>query len=139
MPASWIIHTVPYVANGADISQLRFSEAGSPIQVKSLEYAMGLGVGGYHDSPDWPKLSSHCHLRHSREPDCQVAGDSMRNSAIRNWTMRLTMRLGLPAGCFHDRWPKGMHFPEINIVDQRLTLAIQVDVLWFSCRWSRNS
>ena len=53
--------------------------------------------------------------------------------------MRLTMRLGLPAGCFHDRWPKGMHFPEINIVDQRLTLAIQVDVLWFSCRWSRNS
>jgi hypothetical protein len=44
------------VASGADIFLLRFSEAGSPIKLKSWECAMGLEVGGYHDSPNWPKL-----------------------------------------------------------------------------------
>jgi hypothetical protein len=44
------------VVSGDDISQPKFSEAGSLIKLKSWEYAMGLEVGGYHDSPDWPKL-----------------------------------------------------------------------------------
>jgi len=44
------------VVSGADISQPRFSEAGSLIKLKSWEYALGLEVGGYHDGPDWPKL-----------------------------------------------------------------------------------
>jgi hypothetical protein len=44
------------VASGADISQPKFLKAGSLIKLKSWEYAMGLEVGGYNDSPDWLKL-----------------------------------------------------------------------------------